>query len=161
MVVKSISIGVSWTSGAGASVPQRRKAAAWPIEARGPRRDVAYRSVFSGLVAPAHVSPRVTGQPAVTMGWSWRLCPTPGRSVTTSMPRAASSSAGPMPDSMSRCGVRSVPAHRTTEGDCAMFRRPSASVYSTPVTARFWITTRRAVAPVRTVRPVRCSTGWR
>jgi hypothetical protein len=70
MVVKSISIGVSWTSGAGASGPQRRKAAAWPIEARGPRRDAAYRWVFSGLVASAHVSPRVTGQLAATMGWS-------------------------------------------------------------------------------------------
>jgi hypothetical protein len=48
-----------------------------------------------------------------------------------------------MPDSMSRCGARSVPAHRTTEGDCAMLRRPSTSVYSTPVTAWLWITTRR------------------
>ena len=40
--------------------------------------------------------------------------PTAGMCCTTGMPSLCSSSAGPTPDSMSNCGVPTVPAHRMT-----------------------------------------------
>ncbi len=51
---------------------------------------------------------------ALTTGWSERLAPTPGLSATTRMPCSMSCSAGPMPDSRSRCGLPIAPADRIT-----------------------------------------------
>jgi hypothetical protein len=46
--------------------------------------------------------------------WSWRCWPTPGRSRSTFTPAAFSTSAGPMPDSMSICGEPIAPPERMT-----------------------------------------------
>src|SRR3974377_806853 len=46
--------------------------------------------------------------------WSCRLAPTPGLSSTTGIPNFVSCSAGPMPDSIMRCGEPIAPAARMT-----------------------------------------------
>ena len=46
--------------------------------------------------------------------WSCRFLPTPGRSTIGSMPSAASSSAGPIPDRSRMRGESSAPAASTT-----------------------------------------------
>jgi hypothetical protein len=48
------------------------------------------------------------------MGLSDMPCPTPGRSRITSMPSERRWSAGPMPLSISCCGLPSAPADRMT-----------------------------------------------
>ena len=45
-------------------------------------------------------------------GWSMRLAPTPGRSATSSMPRAASASLGPIPERSRIAGEPMAPAAR-------------------------------------------------
>lgn len=47
-------------------------------------------------------------------GWSWKFCPTPGRSTTVSIPAASRSFLGPMPLSCNSCGVWMAPAARMT-----------------------------------------------
>ena len=42
--------------------------------------------------------------------WSWRFCPTPGTSATTSIPCSRRWFAGPMPDTINNCGDPIVPA---------------------------------------------------
>ena len=67
--------------------------------------------------------------------WSWRPSPT-GRSARTGIPRLRRWSAGPIPDSMSSCGVLSAPAESTTSLRARARRRLRSRRNSTPM-ARF------------------------
>jgi hypothetical protein len=60
--------------------------------------------------------PRSRGVDQITgsTGWSDRLAPTPGLSASTSMPISIRWSAGPMPDSISSCGLLIAPPDRMT-----------------------------------------------
>ena len=57
--------------------------------------------------------PRFALNGTKTMGWSRRLCPTPGSSWTWAMPAAAIWSAGPTPDRSRICGEPMEPLLRT------------------------------------------------
>ena len=67
---------------------------------------------------------QMTGQ----AGWSWRFCPTPARSTATSMPSSRRWVAGPMPESISSCGLLIAPPDRTTSAAAyAVCSRPCAT----------------------------------
>ena len=61
-------------------------------------------------------------------GWSCRFRPTPGRSTATSMPWRRSSSAGPIPDSISSCGELKVPPARMTSRAARACRSRAACI---------------------------------
>src|SRR5262245_39962918 len=65
--------------------------------------------------------------------WSWRFRPTPGRSMTVSMPSGSRSAWGPTPDSKRRRGVWIAPAHRITSRDAPTEHSLPSSRNSTPV----------------------------
>ncbi len=90
--------------------------------------------------------------------WSCRFLPTPGRSTTTSNPRAVSSSAGPMPLRSRMRGESMAPAESTTWSASARMTAPSCS-YSTPVTVVPSSSSRCTHAPVTTVSNGEPSTG--
>ena len=97
----------------------------------------------------------------ITARWSCRFFPT-GRSATGSMPMSRKCAAGPMPESMRRCGVlKAPPARITSRLACARATSPPALTYSTPVAPAPWVSTRVACAPVSTVRFPRFLAGLR
>ncbi len=65
---------------------------------------------------------RAATNSTMAVGCSARFLPTPGKSMVGLMPWALSSPAGPMPDSMSKCGELNAPPQSTTSR--AASRRP-------------------------------------
>ena len=115
-----------WMSGAGSALSERLNP---PDSAMfvviGPECISCQRARFA-RPACSH-SPRDFGvcHIAVTAGWSDRFAPTPGLSASTVMPCERRWSAGPIPDSMSSCGLPIAPAARmTSPSACAVWDSP-------------------------------------
>jgi hypothetical protein len=82
--------------------------------ATGPRWVSRQRSAPALPVFSHRPRSRGVAQMTGSTGWSLRLDPTPGLSATGSMPVSIRWSAGPMPDSISSCGLLTAPPHRMT-----------------------------------------------
>src|SRR3954468_19237677 len=131
------------------------------FEVSGPRRAPNHLAYPDGDSARNSDLPDRTCQTTGTRGWSCRPCPTPGRPWTTSTPTSPRCSAGPMPESISSCGVLTAPPERTTSRVArATCTRPPLR-YSTPVARPPSTSTRVVSAPVRTVRLGRLVAGCR
>src|SRR3569833_897783 len=78
---------------------------------------------------------------------SCRLVPTPGRAATTGMPNDASSAAGPMPLSLSSCGVLKAPAARITSLFAATDPATPAPAPSDRASARYRLAPERKSTP--------------
>src|SRR5229473_151737 len=79
----------------------------------------------------------------------------------TGIPNPRSRSAGPIPESCSSCGDCRAPAERTISRPAAALSTCPSLIHSTPVATRPSNSTRRACAPVITVRLARCAAGPR
>ncbi len=78
------------------------------------------------LYSARSVVPRVYQSIGMT-GWSCRFCPTPDTSETTSMPCSLRWAAGPMPETISSCGLLIAPPQRSTSRVAvAVISRPPA-----------------------------------
>ncbi len=100
-------------------------------------------------------------QEAMVTMWSCRFAPTPGESTTGAMPCSLRWSAGPMPDSIRRCGeLNTPPARITSRAARSSCVRPSLR-YSIPTARVPSIITRVASAPVISVTFGRASAGRR
>ena len=135
-----------------AACPARRARPAAPEQVGVQLRDPSTRS-GTGLGELT-----ITGQ----RRWSWRFFPTPGRSARHSIPSAASSSAGPSPESSRSRGESIAPAHDDHLAGCLEeSHAPPPRSISTPVHRPPANRRRRAAEPVSTVRLDRPATGSR
>ena len=91
-----------------------------------------------------------------TCGWSRRFWPTPGESTITGMSNSRRWSAGPMPESISVCGVHSAPALSTISFASTMNRLPPDSTS----TALARVPSNRMRCTMQSVRSVRFK-RWR
>jgi hypothetical protein len=85
-------------------------------------------------------------------GWSDRLAPTPGLSASTSMPISIRWSAGPMPDSISSCGLLTAPPDKMTSAPACSLATSPCRRYVTPVAwppSTMTLVTRASVSTVR------------
>jgi hypothetical protein len=94
-----------------------------------------------------------------TPGWFCRFCPTWATSATTGIPCRRSSSAGPIPDSMSNFGEPKAPAHRMTSRRALIRVTPGPSATSIPTAVPWSITMRVAWVLLRTCRFDRRTAG--
>ena len=70
--------------------------------------------------------------------WSCKLAPTPGKSITGSIPCSFNKEAGPKPDSCKICGEPMLPAHNTTACLAVTCTYPPAPVQTSTPLQRCW-----------------------
>lgn len=98
----------------------------------------------------------------IDSGWSSRLEPMPGMSLTMGIPKLYSWERGPIPECRRRRGVSTAPAQRMVSFfGFTVKLLPDCRVRSTPVTVESLTLTRLTQVFVRMVRLDRCSSPRR